>query len=128
VVDQSMKHDEVQQILDNFTLRQSKRRFMSKKEIIFPFGERIDDGDGIRYSWPEAVKVEFCRRLNEGAKVIVASPIIISLKLRMDSVSHSTAKEFIPKDLPDFLSEIIDRYESEILLTKFDELNIHRIK
>ncbi len=123
-----MEHDEIQQILDNFTLKQLKSKFLSKKEIIFQFGERTDDGDGIRYSWPEAIYVKILKRHTEASRVIVFGGQIISLKLRYDRVSFSTPSELIPKQLPDFLSEMMDRYESGIPLTYFDEIDIHRIK
>lgn len=123
-----MDHDEVKQMLDNFTLRQSRKKLLSRKETVYQFGNRFDDGDGFRYSWPEAIHIKIVRKISEYQSLIVYAGQATSLKLRKDRISFSSPSSALPKNLPDELNELVDKTQSGIKLTEFDEFEIHRIR
>lgn len=122
-----MKYEELKQRLDDFTLKQSKKKLLSRKEFVYQFGKRFDDGDGFRYLWPEPVGILIRRIISESQSLIVYSGQVIFLKLWKDRISFSIPSSTIPKNLPDNLSEIMDNTQSNTTLSKFDEFEINRI-
>lgn len=121
-----MEHDTAKEILDKFTFRQFKRKLLSKKELIFKFGERINDENGFRYIWPKPVRIRIAKSFGPNASRVIYSGQIASLKLWKDRISFSIPNSIMPRNLPDEVNELIDRTQSDTTLSSFDILELYR--